>query len=186
MGKLIYSGTASLDGYIADADGDFGFTEPDAEVHTFVNDLLRPVGTHLYGRRLYEVMLFWEAPDAVADEPAYVQDFMPIWQAAEKVVYSRTLAAVSSARTRIERSFDPDAVRQLAAAADRDVLVGGADLAGQALRAGLVDECHLFVAPVIIGAGTRFFPAGARLGLDLLAERRFGNGTVYLRYGVRA
>jgi dihydrofolate reductase len=182
MARLIYSAIASLDGYVADQDGNFDWAEPDEEVHTFVNDLQRPVGTYLYGRRLYEVMVAWETMHTRADQPHVIQDFAEIWQAADKIVYSRTLEAVSSARTRIERVFDPDAVRQLKASAARDLTVGGPDLAAQAFKAGLVDECHLFVAPMVVGGGTQSLPDNVRLGLELLDERRFGNGIVYLRY----
>jgi dihydrofolate reductase len=150
-------------------------------VHRFVNDLERPVGTYLYGRRMYEVMVAWET---VADGPPVAQDFAEIWQAADKIVYSRTLAAVSSGRTRIERDFDPEAVRQLKARADRDISVGGPELASQAFAAGLVDECHLFLAPIVVGGGTRALPDGVRVKLELLDERRFGNGVVHLHYRV--
>jgi len=185
MAKLIYSAITSLDGYVADEDGRFDWAEPDEEVHTFVNDLERPVGTYLYGRRMYEVMVAWEILDTVADQPPFSREFARIWQAADKVVYSKTLAAVSSARTRIERDFDPEAVRQMKAAAGRDLTVGGPDLAAQAFRAGLVDECHLFVAPMVVGGGTRSLPTGVRVQLELLDERRFGNGMVHLRYRTR-
>jgi dihydrofolate reductase len=181
MSKLIYSAIASLDGYVADERGSFDWAEPDEEVHGFVNDLERPVGTYLYGRRMYEVMAAWETLDT-ADQPRVVRDFAAIWQAAEKIVYSSTLAAASTARTRIEREFEPDAIRELKAAAERDVSVGGAGLAAQALAAGLVDELHLFLAPVVVGGGTRALPDGVRLTLELLDERRFGNGMVHLRY----
>jgi dihydrofolate reductase len=181
MAKLIYSAIASLDGYVADEDGKFDWAEPDEEVHTFVNDLERPVGTYLYGRRMYEVMRAWETVH-LADQPPFIRDFAEIWRAADKIVYSRTLETVSSARTRIERDFDPGAVRQLKATAGRDITVGGADLAAQALEAGVVDECHLFLAPVVVGGGTRSLPDDVRLKLELLDERRFGNGVVYVRY----
>jgi dihydrofolate reductase len=181
MARLIYSAIASLDGYVADEDGTFEWGEPDEEVHTFVNDLERPVGTYLYGRRMYEVLVAWETL-ALADQPPFIRDYAEIWRAADKIVYSRTLQTVSSARTRIERDFDAETVRELKAAAERDLMVGGPDLAAQALRAGLVDECHLFVAPVAVGGGTRSLPGDIRLRLELLDERRFGNGTVYLGY----
>jgi len=158
MARLIYSGITSLDGYVADADGSFSWSMPDQEVHTFVNDLERPVGTYLYGRRMYEVMVFWESAHQVADQPAFVQDFTGIWQAADKVVYSTTLEKPSSARTRIERRFDAESVRQLKASSGRDISVGGPALAAQALRAGLVDECQLFVTPVVVG-GRHAVPA---------------------------
>ncbi len=182
MAKLIYSAIASLDGYVADEDGNFDWAAPDEEVHTFVNDLERPVGTYLYGRRMYEVMAYWETARALTDQPPVVMDFAGIWQAADKVVYSTTLEAVSSARTRIERGFDPEAVRRMKAAAGRDLTVGGPDLAAQALRAGLVDECRLFVAPILVGGGKQSFPDDVRLHLELLDQRRFGNGMAYLRY----
>jgi dihydrofolate reductase len=185
MAKLIYSAITSLDGYVADVDGNFEWAVPDEEVHTFVNHIERPIGTYLYGRRMYEVMVLWEATDAIADQPPYVQDFAAIWQAADKVVYTTTLGTVSSARTRIERDFDPEAVRQLKARARRDLTVGGPALAAQAIKAGLVDEYHLFVTPVVVGGGTPSLAHSVRLQLDLLDERRFGNGVVYLHYRTR-
>jgi len=182
MGKLIYSALTSLDGYVADEEGRFDWAEPDEQVHTFANELERPVGTHLYGRRMYEVMVAWENTEALAGQPPFIQDFADIWQAADKIVYSRTLEAVSSARTRIQRNFDPEAVRQLKERAERDLTVGGPDLAAQAIEAGLVDECHLFLVPVVVGGGKRSLPVHVRWKLELLDERRFTNGTVYLRY----
>jgi dihydrofolate reductase len=184
MAKLIYSAITSLDGYIADENGNFDWAAPDEEVHTFVNDLERPVGTYLYGRRMYEVMAAWETMETTGQPPA-THDFAEIWQAADKVVYSRTLTAVSSARTRIERDFDPEAVRQLKASAGRDLSVGGPDLAAQAIRAGLVDEYHLFLTPFVVGGGNQSLPNNVRLKLELLDERRFGGGVVYLRYRTR-
>ena len=181
MARLIYSMLASLDGYVADEEGNFDWAQPDEEVHAFVNDLYRSVGTFLLGRRMYEVLVYWETID-LADQPSFIQDFAEIWRAADKIVYSRTLEAVSSARTRIEREFDPEAVRQLKAAAGRDLAVGGPDLAAQAFEAGLVDECHLFVAPIVVGGGKQSLPNNVRLELELLEERRFGNGMVYLYY----
>jgi dihydrofolate reductase len=181
MAKLIYSAIASLDGYVADEDGNFDWAEPDEEVHRFVNDLERPVGTYLYGRRMYETMVYWETASAQAGQPSFARDYAEVWQSADKVVYSRTLEAASSARTRIERDFDPEAVRQLKAAAGADLSVGGPGLAAEALKAGLVDECHLFLSPVVVGGGNRAFP-DVRLGLELLDERRFGNGVVHLHY----
>ena len=181
MARLIYSALTSLDGYVADADGRFDWAAPDAEVHAAVNDLMRRVGTQLYGRRLYDVMVAWETLD-VTDEPPAMQDFAAIWRASEKVVYSRTLDQVASTRTRVERDFDPAAVAALKVAAERDVLVGGAELAGQALHAGLVDEVHLFLSPVVVGGGTRALPDRVRLDLSLRGERRFGNGVVHLHY----
>ena len=182
MGKLIYSTITSLDGYVADKDGNFDWAAPDEEVHTFVNDLERPIGTYLYGRRMYEVMRYWETAHALTDQPSFMQDFAKIWRAADKIVYSKTLETASSARTRIERAFDPDAIRQMKASAERDISVGGPDLAAQAFGAGLVDECHLFLAPIVIGGGKRALPEGVRVVLELLDERRFGNGMVYLHY----
>lgn len=182
MASLIYLMLTSLDGYVADEDGNFDWAAPDEEVHSFVNDLARPVGAYLYGRRMYEVMAVWETLHTHADQSSAIYDFAAIWQAADKIVYSRSLTAVASARTRIERDFDPGAVRQMKARADRDLAVSGPDLAGQALAAGLVDEVHLIVAPVVIGGGTRALPNQVRVPLDLLDERRFGNGMVYLHY----
>ena len=174
MGKLIYGTITSLDGYVADEDGNFDWAAPDEEVHTFVNDLQRPIGTYLYGRRMYEVMVYWETAHAHTDQPSFMQDFAQFWQAADKIVYSKTLETVSSARTRIERDFDPDAVRRMKAQAERDISVGGPELAAQAFKAGLVDECHLFVTPTVVGGGKRFLPNDVRLELELLDERRFG------------
>jgi dihydrofolate reductase len=184
VARLIYSAIASLDGYVADEDGNFGWAAPDEEVHAFVNELERPVGTCLYGRRMYETMVFWETVDT-GPEPPVMRDFAAIWRAVDKIVYSRTLDEVSSAKTRIEREFDPEAVRELVASADRDVTVGGAELAGEALRAGLVDECQLFFAPVVVGAGKRALPKGVFTRLELLDQRRFRSGFAYLRYDVR-
>jgi dihydrofolate reductase len=186
MAKLIYSAIASLDGYIADEQGNFDWAAPDEEVHAFVNDLERPIGTYLYGRRMYEIMAFWENAHTLEDEPPVMQDFARIWQAADKIVYSRTLADVSSAKTRIVRDFDPDAVRQLKATAERDISVGGPHLAAEALKAGVVDEVQLFLTPVSVGGGNAALPSQLRLQLELLDERRFKGGVVYLRYAVRA
>jgi dihydrofolate reductase len=185
MARLIYSAITSLDGYIADEDGNFDWAAPDDEVHNFVNDLERSVGTYLYGRRMYEVMVPWETAHTFADQRPVMQDFAKIWQAADKVVYSRTLAAPSSARTRIERDFDPEVVRQLKASAGRDITVGGPHLAAQAIRARLVDECHLFLTPILVGGGNQSLPNNVRLQLELLDERRFRSGVVYLRYRTR-
>ncbi len=182
MAKLIYSAITSLDGYVADEDGNFDWAAPDEEVHTFINDLERRVGTYLYGRRMYEMMVYWESEHTAADQPPFVQDFAQIWQAADKIVYSKTLDTVSSARTRIERDFDPEGVRQMKAQAGGDISVGGSDLAAQAIKAGLVDECHLFVAPIVVGGGKQSLPNNVRLKLELLDERRFGNGVVHLHY----
>ncbi len=184
MAKLVYGVIASLDGYFEDESGHFDWAKPDEEAHAFVNNLERPVGTHLYGRRLYETMVYWETAHTVPDQPPHILDYAEIWQAADKVVYSRTLDAASSARTRVERDFDPEAIRALKEAADRDLTVGGAELAAQAFRAGLVDEIQLFVAPVALGGGRRALPDGVRVPLELLDERRFGGGMVFLRYRV--
>ena len=183
--KLIYSAIASLDGYVADENGNFDWAAPDEEVHAFVNDLERKVGTYLYGRRMYEVMRYWETTQAVADRHPVEVDYARIWRSAHKVVYSKTLETVSSAKTRIERDFDPEAVRRLKAAAGSDMSIGGPDLAAQALKAGLVDECHLFVAPIVVGGGKRSLPANVRLELQLLDERRFEGGVVHLHYRIR-
>ncbi|MGH2635086.1 MAG: dihydrofolate reductase family protein [Actinomycetota bacterium] len=184
MARLIYSSIASLDGYVADDDGKFDWAEPDDEVHTFLNDLERPVGTYLLGRRMYEVLVAWETMPT-ADEPPFIRDFAEIWRAADKIVYSKTLEAVTSARTRIERDFDPEAVRRMKAASGRDLSVGGPELAARAFEAGLVDECHLFVVPVVVGGGTRSLPDRVRVKLELLDERRFAGGVVHLRYRTR-
>jgi dihydrofolate reductase len=185
VAKLIYSAITSLDGYIADENGNFDWAAPDEEVHAFVNDLERPVGTYLYGRRMYEVMRVWETADTFADQRPVMQDFAQIWQAADKIVYSTTLDTVSSARTRIERGFDPDAVRQLKAGAGRDLTVGGPDLAAQAIRAGLVDEWQLFLTPIVVGGGNPALPDDVRVNLALLDARRFAGGVVHLRYRTR-
>ena len=185
MAKLIYSAIASLDGYVADEDGNFDWAVPDEEVHAFINDLDRPVGTYLYGRRMYETMVSWETNHTLADQSLLMRDFAEIWQAANKIVYSKTLEAVSTARSRIERDFDPEAVRQMKALAGRDLIVGGPELAAQAFKAGLVDELHLFVAPMVVGGGKRSLPNEVRLKLELLDERVFGSGMVYLYYRTR-
>jgi len=184
VADLIYSAIASLDGYIADEAGNFRWAAPDEEVHAFVNELERPVGTYLYGRRMYETMVFWESPPDLAAEPRVMREYAEIWQAAEKIVYSRTLSAVAGARTRIEREFEPEAITQLKATAAGDISVGGPELAAEAIAAGLVDEYQLFLVPVVVGGGKRALPE-IRLDLELLDERRFGNGTVYLRYRTR-
>ena len=186
MGKLIYATIESLDGYVAGKDGDFDWAEPDKEVHRFVNDLERPIGTYLYGRRMYEVMVFWETAGTIPGQPHYVTEFAELWKGAEKIVYSRTLAVVSSVRTRIEPEFDPEGVRRLKATEDRSLTVGGPHLAGHALRAGLVDELQFFVAPVIVGGGTKSLPDDVELALELVDERRFASGFVYLNYRVRS
>jgi dihydrofolate reductase len=185
MGKLIYLTLASLDGYVADKQGKFDWAEPDEEVHAFVNDLARPVGTYLYGRDMYEVMIAWETLD-VADQPPVIQDFTEIWRAADKIVFSRTLESVSSARTRLEREFYPDAIRRLKEQVEHDVAVAGPGLAGEAIKAGLVDEYQLFLAPVIVGGGKQALPDDVRLDLELLDERWFDSGMVYVRYSAIA
>jgi len=182
MAKLIYSVIMSLDGYVADAHGNFDWAEPDGEVHGFINDLERSVGTHLLGRKMYGVLVAWDDADGFANAPDYVQDFAALWQTTDKVVYSRALDSVSGAKTRLERDFDPDAVRQMKVQREADISIGGPNLAERAFQAGLVDECHLFVAPVVIGDGTRGLPNGVRVALRLVDERRFDNGMVYLRY----
>ena len=193
MAKLTYAAITSLDGYIEDEGGGFDWAVPDPEVHAFVNDLERPVGTHLYGRRMYETMAVWQtvglepagaSPAEAAPSPEEL-DFAEVWRAADKVVYSRTLDAVSTPRTRLEREFDPEGVRRLKDAADRDLSVSGPGLAQHAFAAGLVDQVHLFVFPVVVGGGRPGLPRGVRVDLALLDERRFGNGVVHLRYASR-
>ena len=182
MARLIYSAIASADGYVEDAAGSFDWAAPDEEVLCFVNDLERPVGTYLYGRRMYRTMVYWETVGTGPGQTSAVGDFTNIWRAAEKIVFSKTLESVSSARTRIERDFDPGLVRQLKSAADDDMTVGGAGLGAQAIEAGLVDELQLILVPVIVGGGKPALPSGVRLDLDLLDTHRFANGAVYLRY----
>jgi dihydrofolate reductase len=182
LGKLVYSAIASLDGYVVDAEGNFDWAAPDEEVHAFVNDLERPIGTYLYGRRMYEVMAFWETADL--SDHSVTRDYTEIWKAADKVVFSSTLESVSTAKTRLERTFDPHAIQRLKADAPHDVSIGGPHLAAAAFRAGLVDECHLFLTPVVVGGGTAALPKDCRLDLHLLDERRFANGVVHLHYTV--
>lgn len=182
MAKLIYSAIASADGYVEDAAGRFDWAAPDDEVHRFVNDLARPVGTYLYGRRMYETMRYWETAHTVPGQSSAAREFAGIWQAAEKIVFSTTLASVPGARTRIERNFSPAMIRQLKSAAEHDMTVGGSDLAGQAIKAGLVDELQLFLVPIVVGGGKRALPDGVRTDLELLDTRRFAGGAVYLRY----
>ena len=185
MAHLIYSAISSLDGYIEDRDGNFDWAMPDEEVHRFINNLERTAGTYLYGRRMYETMMVWETdPNLAADSPL-TQDFAEIWQAANKIVYSKTLAAASTRKTQIERNFDPKAVKQLKEFATHDILIGGPNLAAHAFRAGLIDECHLVLTPIIVGGGKPSLPENVRLELELLEERRFGNGMVFLRYRTR-
>jgi dihydrofolate reductase len=188
MTNLIFSTICSLDGYISDQDGKFDWGAPDEEVHAYVNDIERPVGTYLYGRRMYETMRYWETALEAPGQPGVGRDFAELWQAAEKVVYSRTLtdADVTSARTRIEHAFDPEAIQRMKAGASRDISVGGPELAGQALKAGLVDEIHMIVVPVVVGGGSKALPDGVRLDLELLDEHRFAGGTVHLHYRIRA
>jgi len=185
MARLIYSAIASLDGYVEDEQGKFDWATPDDKVHAFVNDLERPIGTYLYGRRMYETMVFWETVSTSADRPAVTRDFAEIWRAAEKIVYSRTLHTLSSARTRIEHDFDPAAIARLKESTDRGITVGGAELAGKAIAEGLVDECRLFLTPIIVGGGKHALPGDVRAQLELLGERRFRSGVVHLHYGVR-
>ncbi|HLA62810.1 MAG TPA: dihydrofolate reductase family protein [Rhodothermales bacterium] len=185
MARLIYSMLTSLDGYTEDAEGKFGWAAPDEEVHAYANELALPVGTYLYGRRMYETMVYWETAPDTPDEPPVFRDWARQWRAAEKVVYSSTLPEPRSARTRIERAFDPDAVRRLKAEADRDIAVAGPDLAAHALRAGLVDEIQMIAFPVVVGGGKRFLPDRVRLDLNLIESRCFGNGVAALRYAVR-
>jgi dihydrofolate reductase len=186
MGRLIYSALASLDGYVADREGRFEWSAPSEEVHRRVNDVERPAGTFLLGRRMYEVLVVWETPDALPDGSPVTEDFAAIWRDAEKVVFSRTLEAVSSARTRIERDFDPEAIRALKASADGDLTIGGPELAAHALRAGLVDDLHLFLNPIVVGGGTAALPDDVRLALELVDEHRFADGVVHLAYRIGA
>lgn len=182
MARLIYSAISSLDGYTEDMDGNFDWAAPDDEVHRFINNLERTAGTHLYGRRMYETLMVWETdPNLAADSPI-TRDFAEIWQAANKIVYSRTLQAASTRKTRIERNFDPEAIRQLKETVEQDILIGGPELAAHAFRAGLIDECQLFLTPIIVGGGKPAIPDDVRLELELLEERRFSNGVVFLRY----
>jgi dihydrofolate reductase len=182
MARLIYSAIASADGYVEDAEGSFDWAAPDEELHCFVNDLERPVGTYLYGRRMYQTMLYWETAHTVPGQPPSVREFTGIWQAADKIVFSKTLASVPGARTRIEPNFDPDMVRQLKSVTEHDMTVGGADLAGQAIKAGLVDELQLFLVPLVVGGGKRALPNGVRTDLELQDTQRFASGAVYLKY----
>jgi dihydrofolate reductase len=185
VGKLIYSALASLDGYIEDEGGQFDWAAPDDEVHAFINDLTRPIGTHLYGRMMYDVMVVWETDPSLAAHSPLMEDYARLWQAADKVVFSRTLHSVSTLRTRLEREFDPEAIRRMKGHDEHDLIIGGPDLAAQAFRADLIDECQLFLAPISVGGGKRCLPSGLRLRLDLLEQRRFANGTVYLRYLIK-
>jgi len=185
MAKLIYVANVSLDSYIEDASGRFEWTEPIDEVFSFITDIVRPIGTYLYGRRIYETMALWEADPTLAAQSELMADFASVWQSAEKIVYSTTLPVVSTANTRLERRFDPDSVREMKASAASDLTVGGSTLAAHAFYAGLVDECQLFMYPVLVGDGKSAFPTDARIQLDLLEEHRFGNGVVHLRYRIQ-
>jgi len=185
MARLIYSAICSLDGYTNDKDGKFDWSVPDEEVHAFVNEHERTVGTYLYGSRLYEVMRYWETLDFAGESPVAI-DYAEIWRAADKIVYSKSLQQVASARTRIERVFEPEAILQLKAEAKRDISVGGATLAASAIRAGLVDDLHLFMSPIVVGGGTRALPDDVRWELELVEQRRFGNGVVYVHYRTKA
>ena len=182
MAKLVYLAITSLDGYVADEHDKFDWAAPDEEVHGFINDLERAVGSYLYGRRMYDVMVAWETPHTFPEQSPTISEFAAMWQAADKVVYSRSLQTVASSRTRIERTFSPDVVRRMKASAERDISVGGPDLAAQAIKAGLVDEYCLFVTPIVVGGGIQALPDGVRLELDLVEIRRFGSGVIYLRY----
>jgi dihydrofolate reductase len=182
MALLRYGVITSLDGYANDQNGEFDWAAPSDEMHAFVNDLERPAGTYLYGRRMYEMMVYWETADRDPDQTPVERDYTQVWKSADKVVFSTTLDEVSSERTRIERDFDPEAVRRMKAEAERDLTIAGPTLAAHALRAGLVDELHQFVTPVVVGGGTPWLPSDLKLPLELLDERRFGNGVVYLRY----
>jgi dihydrofolate reductase len=185
VAKLIYSAIASLDGYIEDESGNFDWAKPDEEVHTLFNDLSRPIGTYLYGRRMYETMAYWETADTAGAQPEFIRDFARIWQGAEKIVYSKTLDAPTTPKTRIERSFDSEVVREMKASASQDLMIGGPGLAAAAFRGGLVDECHLCLTPIIVGGGKPALPHDVRLELELLDERGFSGGMVYLRYRAR-
>jgi dihydrofolate reductase len=184
VAKLIYSALASLDGYIADENGNFDWAMPDEEVHAFVNDLERNVGTHLYGRRMYEVMKVWESDEILESQSAEMRDYAEIWRAAEKIVFSRSLDEVETSRTRLERAFEPAAIQELKRSEEQDISIGGSELAGQALQVGLVDEIHLLLSPVVVGAGKPALPIHSQVPLELLAHRRFANGTIHLHYGV--
>lgn len=183
MAKLLYTSLTSLDGYVADEEGKFGWAQPDEEVHSYVNELSRPIGTHLLGRRMYEVLRFWDDPD-LTDEPPPIHEYARIWKGADKVVYSSTLESVSAARTRLERAFDPEEIRRVMESAEADLSIGGPTLAAEALRAGLVDEVDQFLFPVVVGGGTAWLPSGLRLQLELLDCNRFESGVVHVHYRV--
>jgi dihydrofolate reductase len=185
MANLIYVANTSLDGYTEDKDGKFDWTEPSDEVFKFVTEIVRTTRTHLYGRRMYETMRVWETDPNLAAESPLMRDFAEVWQAANKIVYSRTLETVTTRKTQLEQTFDPEAIRQLKEAVEPDILIGGPELAAHAFRAGLIDECHLFLVPILVGGGKSALPDNVRLELELLEERRFSNGTVFLRYRIR-
>jgi dihydrofolate reductase len=185
MAHLIYTANMSLDGYSEDMDGKFDWTDPSEEVFRFITNLIRADGTHLYGRRMYETMMVWETDPNLAGQSPLLRDFAEVWQAADKIVYSKTLEAVSTRKTQIERNFDPEAIRRLKESVEQNIHIGGAELAAQAFRAGLIDECHLFITPIIVGGGKPALPDNVRLELELLDERRFGSGAVFLRYRIR-
>ena len=186
MARLIYSAIASLDGYVEDEHGKFDWAMPSQEVHAFVNDLERAIGTYLYGRRMYETMKVWDGDEILKGQPQVMHDYAKIWRAANKIVYSRSLEKVETTRTRLERTFDPEAIRALKESEEQDSSIGGADLAGQALDAGLVDELHLLLVPVVVGAGKPALPINARRSVNLLGQRSFANGTIYLHYRVES
>jgi dihydrofolate reductase len=185
MAHLIYLTNTSLDGYTEDKDGKFDWTAPSEEYSRFITDLVRTARTLLYGRRMYETMRVWETDPNLAAESPLRRDFAEIWQAANKIVYSRTLETISTRKTQLVQTFDPSAIRQLKAVDEHDILIGGPELAAHAFRAGLIDECRLFLIPILVGGGKSALPDNVRLELELLAERRFRNGTVYLRYRTR-
>lgn len=185
MANLIYIANTSLDGYTEDMEGKFDWTTPSEEYFSFITNLIRAIGTHLHGRRMYQSMMVWETDPYLAAESPLRRDFAELWQADDKIVYSKTLKTVSTRRTHIERNFDPEAVRQLKTAVGQDILIGGPELAAHAFRSGLIDECHLFISPIIVGGGKLALPDNVRLELELLEERRFENGVVYLRYRTR-
>ena len=182
MANLIYVANMSLDGYTEDKEGKFDWTDPNEEVFRFITNLVRATGTHLYGRRMYQTMMVWETEPQLAAESPLSRDFAEIWQAADKIVYSGTLETISTRKTQLEQTFDPEAIRQLKESVEHDILIGGPELAAHAFRSGLIDECHLFIIPIIVGGGKQALPDNVRLELQLLEERRFGSGVVYLGY----
>jgi dihydrofolate reductase len=185
MARLIYTINSSLDGYTEETNGNFNWTELDEEAFKFITNLIRADGTHLYGRRMYEMMMVWETDPALAGESPLMRDFAEVWQSADKIVYSRTLEAVSTRKTQIERNFNPEAIRRLKETTEQDIHIGGPELAAHAFRAGLIDEYCLFIMPIIVGGGKRALPDNIRLELELLDEHRFDNGVVFLRYRIR-